>query len=403
MALILLGATPVVAVLSTRSSPLMLVLFTLASIAARVSEGGGVLLWRRIRQSVTSPVAALVMAGLVVIWISTTWAPDQAFAVGYALQLTGNAVLILFALCAAPDFKPGAATRTLMISLTVASVLLLIELMTNGGILTLLGQPPEGAFRLNRVVVTVVVLTPIAILYARMLGSRMLWLPLVVLVVVTSIQSDSGASVLGIFVALAVLGAALCFPVAAVRIVGVGAILVSLAMPLLAPQANSIIPQALHEKMSSASSEVRGEIWRIYADIGREHPIFGFGIEASRFTINSSAERGLSAEAIELLKYGHPHNAPLQIWFELGLTGVLIFAALLTVLLFRMERLPMHLKPYASATFAAVFAIACISHGAWQAWWISLIGILFIWWRSIERADVAASVGVERAVEPEAA
>jgi hypothetical protein len=386
LALFLLGFLPVITVLSTRSAPVVLLLFTLAAGGARIADGEVAALGRALKDMILRPAALLLTAGLILIWASVLWTPEPGFSAGYAAQVVGNAILITLACLVAPRVHLPTAWRVIAAGLAVASVMIVIELLTGGGILALLGQPPVGAYRLNRVIVTVVVMTPIMAAFASRTGHLRLTSVLAVVVFATAVVSSSGAAVMGWAAGALALVLALAAPYAMVWVAGMGAVCLCLAMPFLAPEVNNLIPSHLHELMAGASSQIRGEIWRIYAQIGQENPLFGFGLEASRFIVNTSHSEGLSADAITLLSYGHPHNAPLQVWFELGFVGALILAGLLVIVTRRMDRLPTALKPYAVATFSVLFSVACISHGAWQAWWISVIGAVFVWWHIFVRS-----------------
>jgi O-antigen ligase len=99
-------------------------------------------------------------------------------------------------------------------------------------------------------------------------------------------------------------------------------------------------------------------------------------------------------ERVLLLGAGHPHNAFLQLWAELGLVGA-ILAALLAVRLFdAVGRLKPLLQPFVLTWIAVTSAIALVSHGAWQAWWVAAIAASAAGFLAIERelrADEASA------------
>jgi O-antigen ligase len=103
----------------------------------------------------------------------------------------------------------------------------------------------------------------------------------------------------------------------------------------------------------------RLRIWGFVAERWAEHPLRGAGLDASR----------TFGEAIPL----HPHNGPLQLWFELGLPG----AVLGTLFWFwlwgrigdctRRDRLA---GATAAATATVYLTISSVSFGQWQEWWL---------------------------------
>jgi O-antigen ligase len=88
-------------------------------------------------------------------------------------------------------------------------------------------------------------------------------------------------------------------------------------------------------------------------------PLPGWGLDASR----------AFGPGIQL----HPHNAPLQIWMELGLIGA-VAAAIVWASIFsglsRPVRTPAAAAAAAAATAYLVFG--AVSFGVWQPWWLAL-------------------------------
>ena len=77
----------------------------------------------------------------------------------------------------------------------------------------------------------------------------------------------------------------------------------------------------------------------------------------------------------------HPHNNFLQIWLELGIIGI----TTLLYIWFKIIKLGHSLrsKSYILGTGActsiiAMFIICNLSFGFFQAWWMSLLGLLFL-------------------------
>lgn len=150
-------------------------------------------------------------------------------------------------------------------------------------------------------------------------------------------------------------------------------------------------PKALADKYESLplSAKHRLFIWNFVADKAMEQPFIGAGFFSSKFV--SSQEHGFieyGGESLSLFPL-HPHNNILQIFFETGLIGLILFIAVLGKYLFYMGR---HYKTDNAATldlisvsyscFATYMGIAMISYSMWQSWWVSIalwITIMFCW------------------------
>jgi O-antigen ligase len=67
----------------------------------------------------------------------------------------------------------------------------------------------------------------------------------------------------------------------------------------------------------------------------------------------------------------HSHCIYLQTWFELGAVGALLLTAFGLSVIAAIGRLAPRTQPYAYATFASSAAMAAVSYGMWQAWFIT--------------------------------
>src|SRR5262249_7944535 len=120
-------------------------------------------------------------------------------------------------------------------------------------------------------------------------------------------------------------------------------------------------------------------IWSFVGDRIAEHPLAGWGLDASR-SIPGGKDLIRPGETWLPL---HPHNAPLQVWLELGVPGVVLFA-LVVGYLWHILALAAWSRMFAAAAGAslAIALIACFTaYGVWQEWWLgalwfSLFGVL---------------------------
>lgn len=108
----------------------------------------------------------------------------------------------------------------------------------------------------------------------------------------------------------------------------------------------------------------RLEIWTFTGDKWMEHPVRGWGLDASR-TFKGD---------IQL----HPHDGALQVWLELGWPGAVLMAGFWAYLFWRTLGAVDEERDFtaaACATATVYLVIGAISFGLWQEWWIALGGL----------------------------
>lgn len=139
-------------------------------------------------------------------------------------------------------------------------------------------------------------------------------------------------------------------------------------------------------------------IWHFAADRIAERPILGWGLDASRKIPGGRetipwqmdpdpTDPGDRMSTVQVLPL-HPHSLALQLWLELGLPGALALAVLAFLLVQRAgngESAIVGGAPVA-LTYAA-FAIANVSYGAWQTWWLATLLLVAAGAISLTRAD----------------
>jgi O-antigen ligase len=147
----------------------------------------------------------------------------------------------------------------------------------------------------------------------------------------------------------------------AARILGALAAAHILAMPLamLAVERAGLYGRLEGGLWPSWSDRLR--IWGFVADRWASTPLRGAGLDASR----------TFPDAVPL----HPHNGPLQLWFELGLPGA-VLGTLFWLWLWRRigvsaERDRLH-GATAAATATVFLTISSVSFGLWQEWWLDV-------------------------------
>ncbi len=110
----------------------------------------------------------------------------------------------------------------------------------------------------------------------------------------------------------------------------------------------------------------RVEIWNFVMQYALNNPIYGYGIEATRFITEFEHDYIYHKGATIL----HPHNFSIQIWIEFGIIGILMAGTLIAFVVHQISRLSLDDRSIIIALFAGVMAIASTGYGMWQSWWI---------------------------------
>lgn len=262
----------------------------------------------------------------------------------------------------------------LAIGITLAALFSLLELHYGAPFRHQLGLKPE-AFRLNRTMVTIALL--LFPLFALAIAEGRIWLAYLVIPLPLFViyGSESGAAAFGL-----ILGLCGYLIARLSRKLASWSFLASTTLVwLLAPWHGAIlawlIPQSVHARFVSTASSIRVEIYRAFAYAVEAAPLFGAGFNTAAQPLGEPAFNNVPQAMQHYILYGHPHNAALQLWVELGFVGALFAVALTLGALRMIAQLPARFQPLWYAFFAACFSISIVSHGAWQAWWVGNIGI----------------------------
>ena len=137
----------------------------------------------------------------------------------------------------------------------------------------------------------------------------------------------------------------------------------------------------LHKAESLPNSfRARIIIWDYTRERALNSPWLGIGAGATRVERQPRSKVDLPPGFVFPRATGqHAHNIFLQTWFELGLFGAVIFAALGAAVILRILLLPPEVQPFAAASFAVFGVIASFAWGMWQTWWVCAIGLMIIY------------------------
>ncbi len=110
----------------------------------------------------------------------------------------------------------------------------------------------------------------------------------------------------------------------------------------------------------------RIEIWNFIMKYALNNPIYGYGIEATRF-VTEFEHSYIYHKGATIL---HPHNFAVQIWMDFGIIGVITTSILIAFTILQISKLSLDDRKIAISLMIAIFAVAATGYGMWQSWWI---------------------------------
>lgn len=384
-AALVMALMPAIFVFAHRSSPLILSIATALALGASFVENRLAAVWADVRAAWRTPVG-LAASGFIA-WAAASVAWSEAR--GTSLFMLGEFLLpIAAALVLAvtlPRRMPRAAPTVLVCATAFACVVVNFELATDTAWRRWLGVRFDP-FIFNRPVLTfLTVSVPVLWLLSRT-GQRRAAALLTALLAGTALSSNSGAAVLGLTVGAATYALARwAAPRNAVATAG-GLLLAAIALaPVTGDLLHGVLPTRVHDAMASANSRARVDIYRTFGAATALHPMAGAGFGVSPRYGDTTAAARLPPHLREMASVGHPHNAALQIWVELGLIGALLAAVVAGLVLRGLAGLPPRRLAPRLALMVGAAAVALVGHGAWQGWWAAALGAAVVWFRFADR------------------
>jgi O-antigen ligase len=371
---------PVGMALANKSSPLWLSLAAVALLGAVIIEHGSGIVLNAVRRTLSTKEAVLAVAFFSWAALSVAWSSEplvSLHALGEVLLPVGAAVILAMLM---PNGPPRPLMIALSIGFVIAAACILVELKLGYPFRTLVNGRAVS-FVLNRPTLTLLLLYWPILYYWRTTGRNSLAVFLGVLLTATVFTSTSGASKLGL--AAGIFGLLLS-RMERLRPVTATVTLVAvffLAQPIFGKVMDRALPESFVELTSSVHSRARIDIWKTFGEI-IEHRPFGTGFGTGAVLSQNLVSQNISPELRSHLNAGHPHNNFLQLWVEVGIPGVLIALLIWALVAVRLHRTSQYARPERMAFLLTVASIALVSHGAWQGWWITAIGLGIVLFRS---------------------
>jgi O-antigen ligase len=138
-------------------------------------------------------------------------------------------------------------------------------------------------------------------------------------------------------------------------------------------------------------------IWDFTGKRIAERPLVGWGLDSARAIPGGKELIRLDQERLPL----HPHNAPLQVWLELGVPAAVLFALLLGRLWLRLGAIawPPLFAAASGGSFAAICVLLSAGWGIWQEWWLATLGLAAFTIIAMARAAAEPAVS-QPAIQP---
>ena len=318
------------------------------------------------------PVAILLLLGLVWAAISTVWSPYQPSkpANNTALKLAFELPLYWAAVCGARRADPRLRTLALQV-LVWGSVLfglvLLVEVATDVALYERLHVAFYEPIRHDLAQVQVAhgtfvlaLLWPLAFAAAARLRTPLwLLLPIPLGFVAAALRFGADAPVISVGLSALVFVAALRWSKWAPVVLGALAAVYALTAPLVVWLVRASGDYGTIEQDIPLSWAERMSYWSHAVDWIKDHPLRGWGLEASR----------MFGPGIVL----HPHDDALQVWLELGAVGAVLFAGLWWLMLRGLARARADMGAAGVTAAASVYLLfGALNFDVWHEWWLAL-------------------------------
>jgi exopolysaccharide production protein ExoQ len=318
-----------------------------------------------------------IFAGLLALaLVSCLWAPDPREGLDGILRsaMAGLAGVAVLSQALRLNSVPTERLKTALLGGFCAGLAILLVEMASQLVMArhdslfvrLFGEPAANEAYLNRPKTVLALLLPLALTLAWRRFSPPAAAALAVACTFAFVAGESMAAALAL---VAALGGAAAFRTAGPRVVAAVLVVCVLTAPLLTK-----LPAfgTLAERRDlTVSIYHRAAIWQFVGARIADKPLLGWGMHASRTMPGGHDKISGTAEQIPL----HPHNAPLQIWLELGGIGAALMAALVGFLAINCNGPPLR-RTVLGATLVTAVVIASLSYGMWQGWWFATLWLL---------------------------
>lgn len=381
---LLLALMPLGMAIAHRSATLFMVLSAVVAIIAVLMEGKGRELLADVLQKLLTLPGCAVLAFLLWALISMSWTFSlkvSLFTFGEMLLPAASALIVALTL---PQRMPRWGAYVFAGIVIFSAVLIIVDLQTGLRLRQALGVRAY-AFIFNRPVLTLFLSTiPLFFLLQRRSdrSAKVMGIVAGVATITVIFASVSGAATMAMLVFIPVYVIARIWPRLAICLGMASFALILACAPFYGILFNRVLPERVVETFSQDHSYERVALWESFGYAIRAQPLLGGGFGVSPVMASTSVVEQVPLKYREMLAIGHPHNAAMQIWVEMGAVGALLALIALFSMLRAVSRLPSVLAAEQLAWIASVSLVAIVGHGAWQGWWIAALGAGVVWFRA---------------------
>lgn len=321
-------------------------------------------LWRSNLAVPASLVGALLVWGAV----SALWSIDPLRSLNLAARLAGLFAAGL-ALAGAADevTAPGRLTGFLLAGFVLGITMAALDLASHGALSKPFSTRPYEPSWLNQASVAFAILLPPTGAVLVGFGRRAAGVLFAGAVAVTVLALVGTAAKVSLAVGLG--AALLCYGWRArmARLAAALSVIVVIGAPLTFARLERVSDLVATANEVKQSAGHRLLIWSFVGNRIAEHPLAGWGLNSSR-AIPGGKDLIRPGESWLPL---HPHDAPLQLWLELGVPGAVLMALLSAHAWLALARadLPRLYGGAAAGSLACAFVATLATYGIWEEWW----------------------------------
>ena len=383
---LVLAITPLGMVIAHRSSPTFMGVSAALALAAMAAEGNVRQFLREAASVLSSPLGIGVLLFFGWCLASIGWSEFKMTSlVGFGEFWLPIIAVFVLSLTLARQIPPR-MFKILTGAFLLACIIILVELGTDLALRRAIGLRSD-TFIFNRPVLTLLMLVPPLIAWYLGQNSRggLYGLGLLLVFAATALRSDSDAAVLGLIVIGLVVPFAWYAPRLTCGLAAIAFLVVLAISPIIGPVTNSMIPASMHQMLASGHSRERVALWTSFGAVVRKQPFMGGGFNVSPHMAETAVAKKVPARQRRMLAIGHPHNAALQIWTELGAVGAVLALGIVLLILYYVALQPHPIGSMSLALIASAAPVALVGHGAWQGWWAASLGSAIIWLLAVNR------------------
>jgi exopolysaccharide production protein ExoQ len=340
-------------------------------------------------------VLTAALLGCLLVWGTTSalWSIDPVRSLVVTIRLAGLFATGLALAAAASRVKsPRRLTLLLLLGLGVGVGMAATDLVTQGALGAPFTDRAYQAARLNRASVTFAMLLWPMTATQISRGHAILAL---IMATTTAVMICALAGTAAKTMLMASLPTGFLLYLSPARVARVAAVM-SVLMIITAPLTFAkfaqlpLLTETADDIKLSAGHRVL--IWSFVGNRIAERPLTGWGLDSSRAMPGGKDPIRPGQTWMPL----HSHNAPLQLWLELGVPGAVVFALLVTLAWLALSNVdwPRLFTTAAGMSLAVALLASCASYGIWEEWWLDTL------WFSLFAIIVMARVARSAAVMP---